>query len=94
MSTLLRLRLDDKQQPPAWSDFERSSVPAQRLAARLIEAREKQGLSQRGLAVVACVPMDLIKRLEAGRDNELIEMLGFICEALQIDPVALFAEIL
>ncbi|WP_204121746.1 MULTISPECIES: helix-turn-helix domain-containing protein [Levilactobacillus] len=60
--------------------FEQSCVKLE-VAVALMQAREKAGLTQRGLAEKASVPQSTIARIERG-DNTSVEMLTRLALAL------------
>ncbi len=51
---------------------------------RIIELREKRGISTNKLANLAGITQSYLRNIEIGKTNPTVEMLEYICEALNI----------
>ena len=51
---------------------------------RIIELREKRGISTNKLANLAGITHSYLRNIEIGKTNPTVEMLEYICEALNI----------
>lgn len=51
---------------------------------RIVELREKRGISTNKLANLAGITQSYLRNIEIGKTNPTVEMLGYICEALNI----------
>ena len=63
------------------------SYESEKLAATLKAAREKKGLSQRGLSTYAGVPQSHISKIESGAVNLTVSSLTAIANALDLELV-------
>jgi transcriptional regulator with XRE-family HTH domain len=67
------------------------SIIRERFAAELRVAREAAGLTQEELAERADSSVDFLSKLERGLNSPSLETLASLMQALQIDPMRLFA---
>lgn len=51
---------------------------------RIVELREKRGISTNKLANLAGITQSYLRNIEIGKTNPTVEMLEYICEALNI----------
>lgn len=51
---------------------------------RIVELREKRGISTNKLANLAGITQSYLRNIEMGKTNPTVEMLEYICEALNI----------
>lgn len=58
---------------------------------RIIELREKRGLTTNKLANISGVSQSYLREIEIGKKNPTVEMLSYICFALKISLQDFFA---
>ena len=64
----------------------------QKVILNLRKEREKQGLSQLELALRANISQNMINYVETGKRTPSLDTLLKICQALNINPAALFFD--
>ena len=64
----------------------------QKVILNLRKEREKQGLSQLELALRANISQNMINYVETGKRTPSLDTLLKICQALNINPAALFLD--
>ena len=62
------------------------------ISQRLIELREKRGITTNKLANIAGISQSHLREIELGQRNPTVETLSFFCEALGISLEEFFHE--
>ena len=61
------------------------------LGKRIIDLRERKGLTTNKLATTAGISQSYLRDIELGNKNPTVEMLSYICEALDVSLCDFFA---
>lgn len=67
-------------------------MESKEIGAKVKFLREKKGYKQGQLAHLAGISATYIRDIEAGRKNPTVQILGFICNALEITLQQFFME--
>ena len=62
------------------------------IGKRIIELREMRGISTNKLAGKAGISQSYLREIEMGKRNPTVEVLSYVCDALEISVGAFFAE--